>query len=146
MKISLKIIVLIIMGLFYSVVSSTQEVVGTIVVRDAWVRALPASIHHTAAYMTIENRTSIDVVLRSASTIFARSVEIHKMEMVGDMMIMSKVDELRIPARGQLALQPNGFHLMMISLQKPLEAGDTVPIVLYFKGESSVAVQAVVHK
>ncbi|HUL00596.1 MAG TPA: copper chaperone PCu(A)C [Nitrospirota bacterium] len=146
MKIYFKIIVFLIIVLFCSRVSSTQEEAGTIVVHDAWVRALPPSVNHTAAYMTVENRTTADVILRSAGTIVAKAVEIHKMEMVGDMMVMSKVDELRIPAREQRSLQPNGFHLMIISLLKPLEEGDTVPIVLYFKGGSSVAVQAIVHK
>jgi copper(I)-binding protein len=125
---------------------SAREPVDDIIVSHAWVRAMPPSVKNTAAYMTIENRTGMDIVLQSAGTDVARTVEIHRMEQAGDMMVMKKVDGLRIPAGESVDLRPDGFHLMIINLLKTLKEGETIPLVLYFEGGYRVTVKAVVHK
>jgi copper(I)-binding protein len=117
-----------------------------IVVSHAWVQAMPPSMKNTAAYMTIENKTGADIVLHSAGTDIARSMEIHRMEQVGDMMVMKRIDNLRIPAGERLVLKPAGFHLMIINLLRPLKEGETIPLVLYFDGGKHVPIKAVVRK
>jgi copper(I)-binding protein len=133
-------------GLLLPGATSAREPGKNIIVSHAWVRAMPPSVKNTAAYMTIENRTRAELVLQSAGADVARIVEIHRMEQVGDMMVMKKVDSLRIPAGERIALKPNGFHLMIIGLLRPLEEGETIPLVLYFADGSSVTVKAVVRK
>jgi len=122
-----------IIGLSCPGVLFALEAGANIIVRDAWVRAMPPSAKNTAAYMTIENRSNVDIVLQFASTNVAKTVEIHQMEQVGDTMVMRMLYELRIPARERLELKPNSFHLMIISLVKPLKEGETIPIVLFLK-------------
>lgn len=117
-----------------------------ILVSQAWVRAMPPSMENTAAYMTIENRTDGELVLESAATNAARTVELHQMMHSGDVMKMQQVDTLPIPPGGRLMLKPHGYHLMLIHLHKPLTEGETVPIVLHFAGGRSLTVNAVVSK
>ncbi len=123
-----------------------REPTPNILVSHAWVRAMPPSMENTAAYMTIENKTGEDIVLKSAGTSAAQTVEIHRMMQVGDIMEMKEVDNLRISAGERLDLKPNGFHLMIIHLRRPLAEGETIPLVLYFSGGRRVRVNAVVRK
>ncbi len=123
-----------------------REAGAKIVVSHAWVRAMPPTMKNTAAYMTIENNTGADLVLQSAGTEVARTVEIHRMEQVGDMMVMKQVASLRIPAGKSLVLKPDGFHLMIINLLRPLKDGEIIPLVLDFDGGKHLKIKAVVRK
>jgi len=96
--------------------------------------------------LTIENATGAELVLQSAGTAVARTVQIHRMEQVGEVMKMKEVGELRIPAGGRAVLAPKGFHLMLIDLLKPLQEGETITLVLNFSGGATVNVDAVVSK
>jgi copper(I)-binding protein len=133
-------------GLFLDGSAHSVESGKNIVVNHVWIRAMPPSTKNTAAYMTIENRTGVNLFLRSASSTVAQTVEIHRMEQIGDMMAMKKVDSLLIPAGKLVVLKPNGFHLMVIHLLRPLKEGETIPIVLYFTGGNHIVVNAVVRK
>lgn len=104
-------------------------------IRDGWVQEGPPSQTITAAYMTIENHTGADISLRSASTEVAQTVELHKMELVGGMMKMRRVETIDILAGGTAELKPGGFHLMVIGLKKELKEGDKVTITLEFSND-----------
>lgn len=103
-----------------------------IVVKDTWIQEGPPSQKITAAYMVIENHNSEEIALLSASTDAARVVELHKMEMEDGMMRMRRVDSISIPAGGTVALEPGGYHLMVISLNKELREGDVAKVTLRF--------------
>ena len=103
-----------------------------VVIRDGWVQEGPPSQKITAAYMVIENQTSIDISLKSASTDVAEVVELHKMELVDGMMKMHRVEGIDVPAGGTAELKPGGYHLMVIGLKKELKEGDKVTITLHF--------------
>jgi copper(I)-binding protein len=45
---------------------------------------------------------------------------------------MTMVDALPIPAHGTQALQPGGYHLMLMDAKHPVRPGDTVRVVLQF--------------
>ncbi len=115
-------------------------------VQDAWIRGIPPSATSTAAFMTIHNTGSDDVVLKSAECDVAETVQIHTMEQVGEMMKMKEVSELRVPANGQAILAPKGYHIMLIGLVRPIHEGETIPLSLKFTDGATVAVDAVVKK
>lgn len=133
-------------GLIFATAAQAQSPSQAILVTQAWIRAVPPSMKTTAAYLTIENTTDAELVLQSASTIIAQTVQIHQMEQVGEVMKMKEVGELRIPVGGRAVLAPKGFHLMLIDLLRPLKEGETIPLVLNFTSGSSVKVDAVVSK
>lgn len=74
--------------------------------------------------------------LLSASTPVARRVEIHRMQMQGDVMQMRAVPSLEIPAGVTVPLRhgsPDGYHLMLLDLKAPLQDGDRFPVTLSFE-------------
>ncbi len=84
----------------------------------------------------IRNTGRADDKLLSASTPVAASVEIHRMQMQGDVMQMRAVPALEIPAGATVDFkhsQPNGYHLMLLDLKAPLKDGDRFPLTLNFE-------------
>ena len=119
---------------------------GEILVDDVWIRGVPPSAKSTAAFMTIQNKGSEDMVLVSAVCEIAELVQIHTMEHVGDMMKMMEIKELSVPANGEAALAPMGNHIMLIGLTRPVTEGEKIPITLNFADGTSVSVDAEVKK
>ena len=117
-----------------------------ILVNDAWVRGIPPSAKNTAAFMTIKNAGYEEMVLKSAVCECAEVVQIHTMEQVDEIMKMKELSELRIPANGQVALAPKGYHVMLIGLLRPIAEGETIPLSLNFADGTTVNVDAVVRK
>ncbi len=126
--------------------ASTAPSAAAPTVSDAWAR--PAVQGGTgAAYMTISNPGGSADTLLSASSPAAASVELHRtMTDASGMTGMSPIDRLEIPAGGSVSLAPGGYHLMMMGLSAPLEAGSTVEIELVFEHAGKVVVQAEVRQ
>jgi len=109
-------------------------------VAEAWARASSAMAAAGAAYMKIENTGSEADALLGAASPVAETVEVHEtvaMEepaatdgMGGGMMGMRPIARLEIPAGGSVALEPGGYHIMLIGLKQELKAGETIEITL----------------
>lgn len=118
----------------------------SILVKDAWIRGVPPSAKSTAAFMIIQNSGAEEMVLQSAACGIAEMVQIHTMAQVGEMMMMKEVSELKVPANGETALAPKGYHIMLIGLIRPIDEGETIPLSLNFADGTTVNVDAVVKK
>lgn len=116
-------------------------------VKDAWVRATVAQQKATGAFMTLT--ASSDLRLVKAESAAAGVVEVHEMAMEGDVMRMRAVPALALPAGKAVELKPGGYHVMLMALKKPLQAGDTVPMTLVLEGKDqqrqTVEIQAPVR-
>ena len=101
----------------------------------------------SAAYMTIENQGNAADRLVSASTDAAGVVEIHTSELddQGVMRMRPVPDGLEIPANGSLTLEPGSYHLMLMDLQRNLNAGDTITLTLNFESGKQLTVTAEVR-
>ncbi len=94
-----------------------------------------------AAYMTIANAGDAPVRLVGVTTAAAQVVEVHEMaEEDGVMRMRPLHDGLEIPAGGSVALEPAGYHLMMMGLTADLLAGESFGLELAFEGAEPVAV------
>ena len=87
--------------------------------------------------------------LLSARTKVADSVDLHHMQMDGNVMRMRAVAAIELPARtevrfrhGSAAAAAGGYHLMLNGLKAPLKDGDRFAVVLQFRraGEREVMV------
>lgn len=83
--------------------------------------------------------------LLSARTPAAASVELHRMDMDGDVMRMRAVPAVDLAAKTEVRLRhgtANGYHLMLLGLTAPLTDGDRFPVTLTFQraGEREVMV------
>ncbi|MEN8705490.1 MAG: copper chaperone PCu(A)C [Nocardioides marinisabuli] len=115
--------------------STAAEASAKITVGDPWVRATTGAEDTTmsAAFMTIDNAGDADVTLTGASTDVAGTVEIHEMSMVDGAMAMSVMDDgLVIEAGRGKVLEPSGYHVMLMDVQRELAAGDEVDLTLEF--------------
>ncbi len=115
-------------------------------VKDVWVRAVPPSQKITAAYLTIVNGSDEEIVLESASSEAAASVEIHEMKSQDGMMAMQRLPQLSVAAGSESQLKPGGIHLMLIGLRRPLTEGEPVLLKLMFGGGLELVVQAEVKR
>ncbi|MEU7919534.1 copper chaperone PCu(A)C [Micromonospora zamorensis] len=113
-----------------SVSASANPDAGVIGIRDPWVKAADTGM--TAAFGTLVNDGDSDVTLTSATTSVS-SMELHEMAMKDGRMVMrQKQGGIVIKARGTHALEPGGDHLMLMSLTKPVQAGDELTFTLTF--------------
>ena len=59
---------------------------------------------------------------------------------------MRPVENIPVPANGQTALEPGGYHIMLIDLRQPLKEGANVPLTLTFEKAGTVTLQVPVVK
>lgn len=105
-----------------------------VTVQDAWVRAAAPGQKVGAAYMTLSYDENITLVAADADV--AETVEIHSMEMKNGVMKMRSLENLPIQAGKPAKLAPNGLHLMLFGIKKPLNAGEKVELTLCFKDKN----------
>ena len=101
-------------------------------VENPWARAMPAGAN-TAVYMTLRNEGEEGDSLVGGETSVAGAVEIHESRLEGDVMRMVRVEGVEIPGGGVAALEPGGLHVMLFELERALEAGDTLTLLLRFR-------------
>ena len=101
-------------------------------------RATPPGATSGGAYFVIENAGPTPDKLIGATSPAAGAVEIHQMVMDGGVMKMRALPALDVPAGGRLALNPGGYHVMLLELKQPLQVGDKVPLTLTFQNAGSI--------
>lgn len=110
-----------------------------VTVKEPWVRGTVASQKSTGAFMQLT--TTEPVRLVEAKSGAAKIVEIHEMRMEGDRMMMKAVPGIDVVPGQTLELRPGGFHVMLIDVVKPLNAGDKVPLTLVLEGKDKKRTQ-----
>ena len=111
-------------------------------VQDPYVRLAPPNAPATGAFMVIKNNGDKDVKVLKADNPVSKVTELHTHLHEGGVMKMRPVAAIEVKAKGQVALQPGGLHVMMIDLKAPMKEGDVVPITLTFDDGSSKQVDA----
>ena len=106
------------------------------------VRAMPPSAPNSAAFFTLENPGAATALVSVASSV-SESVELHTVEHTGNGVVrMHEVPTIPVPAKGHTALEPGGYHLMLIGLRGPLEPGGEAELTLTFADGSTQRVMA----
>lgn len=110
-----------------------------VTVKEPWVRGTVASQKATGAFMQLSTTEAVRLVeVRSGA---AKIVEVHEMRMEGDRMMMKAVPGIDLVPGQMLELKPGGFHVMLIDVVKPLNAGDKVPLTLVLEGKDKKRIQ-----
>lgn len=100
-------------------------------IEGAWARATPPGATAGAVYLTLHGGTTADR-LTGASTPRASMTHLHSVADAAGLMKMRAVDGIDVPAGATVRLTPNGLHLMLMDLGKPLVAGERFPLTLHF--------------
>ena len=120
---------------------TTAAAPSTLTVQDAWVRAAPG-VDVAAAYLTLHNGGTQPVVVSGVSSPAAGAAMIHETTLVNGRSTMRAHEPLRIAAGETVRFAPEGLHIMLHELKRPLAAGDEVPLVLLLEGGGSLTVMA----
>lgn len=134
--------------LVYALLSSPSAFAAeaAIQIENAWIQEPPPGVSVLAAYGRISNHSDQALALvRASSPDFAR-IEIHRSIVKDDRVSMEKLDRLPIPAHGFAALMPGDYHLMLFEPARPLVAGDSVRLQLYFDNGQSQGATARVER
>lgn len=126
--------------------SALPVVAGGLEIKDGYVREMPPGQSVSAAFMNLRNTTKQPIALVAATSDAADQAELHGHSQGAGGMRMHKVVRLEIPAGAEQALQPGGYHLMLMGLKRPLKAGDKVGITLLDEMGKSYSVSVPVTK
>lgn len=135
-------------------------------IANPWARTSPMDTTYGAVYVELTSADGDALVGASVPAEVAGTVEIHETVPVDDpttdttmgmgmggettettmagmgQMTMQPVESVELPAGELVALEPGGFHIMLIDLVAPLETGQEIEVTLTFEnaGERTVTV------
>jgi len=104
-----------------------------VTVTAPWIRATVPQAKATGAFMQLQSAQ--DVRLIEVRSSVAGIIEIHQMEMVGQMMKMHAVSGIDLAAGKPMNLASAGYHIMLMDLKRQLKEGETVPLTLVVRNK-----------
>jgi copper(I)-binding protein len=119
--------------------TAKPAVKAAVQVEGAWARATVPGQKGTGAFMSLTAAQATRLV--GVASPVAGVAELHEMKMVGDVMKMSAIAGLDLPAGQPVLLKPGSYHLMLMDLKRPLAKDSTVPVTLRFKDAKGVESQ-----
>lgn len=130
--------------LAYAAPNPADVKAGTVTIRQPWSRPAQAGMNGVG-FFTLANGGKAPVVLKGVESPAAGKVEIHQSAMNGAVMTMRRQDTVTIPAGGQVAFAPGGYHLMLLGLKSAQAVGQKVPVTLVFDNGRKAQVQLIVQ-
>jgi copper(I)-binding protein len=116
--------------------------VGSIHIAQPWARATPKGASSGAGYMTITNNGTAADRVSCVSSDASAQCQIHSVSMEGGVMKMRPVEGgLEIKPGETITLTPGSFHMMLVDLKHPLEAGQMLKATLKFDNAGTVDVE-----
>lgn len=111
----------------------TPALAADVTVGDGWFRALPAGLP-AGGYFTLHNNTGKDIALTGASSPACGMVMLHMSMNMGGTSSMMDVNSVAVPAHGEVAFKPGGYHLMCMHPAGAMKPGAKVGVTLEFAG------------
>ena len=115
-------------------------------ISNPYLRATAPGAPNSAGFMLISNHSDKPVALLRAEASLAKKVELHNHINENGVMKMRQVQQIEIPAHGQVELKPGGLHVMMMGLSKQLVEGEQESLTLHFSDGSSQTLTLPVKK
>ena len=119
---------------------------GTLTVTNAWSRTTPPGVTVGVVYFTLKNDTGKSDRLLKISSPIAAKVQVHRTEIQDGMARMREVAVLHVNANQTVEFGPNGMHVMLMGLKKPLIEGQKFELELLFEVAGPRKVQVIVRK
>jgi hypothetical protein len=119
---------------------------GELTVTNAWSRTTPPGVTVGVAYFTLRNDTGKSDRLLKISSPVASRVQVHRTEILDGVARMREVAVLHVDAGQTLEFAPNGIHVMLMGLKKPLVEGQKFELALQFEVAGPRKVKVEVRK
>ena len=100
-----------------------------VMVHDAYARATPPSAVNSAVFTTLMNHSDKERSIVAATTPAAGKVELHDVIVDGDVMKMRQIQQITIPANGEVVLKP-GVKGIILTIP-PFETTSSAPTILF---------------
>jgi periplasmic copper chaperone A len=111
-----------------------DTIVGNFQIIHAAIPAPISTAKSAAGYMAISNEGATEDTLIGVEVDFAAKAMLHTTEFgANGVARMMHVPALTIPAEDTVVLEPGGYHIMLMGLNKPLNLGDMLPATLIFE-------------
>jgi copper(I)-binding protein len=110
---------------------STAAWSQTVSIDAPWARATVPGQKASGAFMQLTAPENMKLV--AASSPVAGVTEIHEMKMDGNLMKMSAIPFLALPAGQAVTLKPGGYHVMLLDLKSQLKTEAKLPLTLTFE-------------
>ncbi len=81
----------------------------------------------------------------AVTTPVASQADLHQSRMSNGVMEMLPVKSLPISAATPIRFSPDGFHVMLMGMRKPLDPGQTFPVTFIFASGTRVTAIVSVH-
>jgi periplasmic copper chaperone A len=104
---------------------------------DAWSRPTPPGTEVGVAYFTIRNGGKSDRLL-SASSPVAKRADLHVSSVKDGVTKMQHLSEVAVGGGTSTSFEPNGRHVMLTGLRRPLKQGEVFPLTLTFANAGPV--------
>ena len=129
-----------------------------VTVDGVWSRAGAATQETAAVYMDLSSADGDALIGVAIDSSIAGMVGIHQTVMMSDdmsddstadmggAMTMDQVEQIAIPAGDSVALEPGGYHIMMMNLAGPLAVGETFDLTLQFETAGDVVVRVEIRE
>jgi hypothetical protein len=114
---------------------------GSLTIAGPWARPTDKMAQTGAIYFVLKNAGAGADRLVSVSTEVAGAAQLHHVVHVDGMMSMRRVPAIDVPAGGETALKPGGYHVMLLDLKSQLTPGREFPLELTFEKAGKVTVQ-----
>lgn len=115
---------------------------GSLKIHQPWARATPNGAKLAGAFLTVTNTGSQPDRLVGGTAQGAQEVQVHEMQMDGNVMRMRRMEKgLEIPPGATVVLKPGSYHLMLQSLAGPLVQGTRVKGTLQFERAGKIDVE-----
>lgn len=122
-----------------------SDAASAVTITEQWAKAADSGM--SAAFGQLRNNADTDVTVVAATSPASATVELHEV-VTGDdgvKVMRPKPGGFRIPAGGELALEPGGNHIMFMGLRGPLRTGSEAPVTLTFDDGSTTTFTAQVR-
>ncbi len=106
---------------------------GELTIRNAWSRTTPPGVTVGVAYFTLKNDTGKSDRLLKISSPVASKVQVHRTEVLDGIARMREVAVLHVDAGQTVEFAPNGMHVMLMGLKKPLVEGQAFELEMLFE-------------
>ncbi|HEY5048756.1 MAG TPA: copper chaperone PCu(A)C [Rhizomicrobium sp.] len=117
---------------------SSPAVAAQVKVSNAWFRALPSGLP-AGGYFSLHNEGA-EVRLTGARSAACGMLMLHKSAVASGMAEMMAVASVDVPAGGDIAFSPGGYHLMCTGPTPAMAPGGHVPVMLTFNDGTSTNV------
>jgi len=136
-----RVVLSLVLSLLAGPVLAHDAKVGDLVIMEPWARATIGQVKTGVVYLTVVNHGATGDRLLAVSTPAAAKAELHTHIMDEGVMKMRPVEAIDIAAKGSTALEPGGYHVMLMGVQEPLREGEAFPMTLTFETAGSVDVE-----